>query len=222
VKEYTKIQTIFKRDMTKKGAPIIIGAYALPEFEYLKDNTWIFTEKVDGTNVRVMWDGAQVTFGGRTDNAQMPMKLLTRLCTLFEEDVEHFVKQFGDAVSGNVAVCLYGEGYGAKVQKGGGRYIPDGADFVLFDVKVGEWWLQRSGIEDVASVFGLKVVPIIGEGTIADAVELARAGFLSQWGAFPAEGIVLRPKVDLKTRAGERIIAKIKHRDFAREGNFDD
>ena len=34
------------------------------------------------------------------------------------------------------------------------------------------------------------------------------------WGDFIAEGIVARPKVTLFTRKGERLITKIKHRDF--------
>ena len=63
VKEYDKIQTVFKRDMENRGA-IIEGTFALPEFEYLQNNVWEFTEKVDGTNVRVMWDGSAVRFGG--------------------------------------------------------------------------------------------------------------------------------------------------------------
>jgi hypothetical protein len=39
-------------------------------------------------------------------------------------------------------------------------------------------------------------------------------GFTSQWGDFAAEGIVARPKIELKTRGGKRIITKIKHKDF--------
>jgi len=47
-----------------------------------------------------------------------------------------------------------------------------------------------------------------------EAIEMVRNGFNSQWGNFMAEGIVARPKVELKTRKGERLITKIKHRDF--------
>jgi len=216
VKEYHKIQTIFKRDMTSKKAPIILGSYSLPEFEYLKDNTWVFTEKVDGTNVRVIWNGEKVTFGGKTDNAQMPIFLLHKLQALFESDTakQSFIHQFGE---GDVEVCLYGEGYGAKIQKGGGNYILGGVDFVLFDVKVGDWWLQREAVEEIASLFDIGVVPILGEGTLQDAVELARKGFHSQWGNFLAEGLVLRPKTELRTRGGHRLITKIKHSDFQEE-----
>ena len=109
--------------------------------------------------------------------------------------------------------CLYGEGYGPKIQKGGGNYRAD-QDFVLFDVKVGDFWLQRGDVEDVAKKLGLDVVPIIGEGTLAEMVELARQGFKSRWGDFIAEGIVARPSVELRSRNGSRLITKIKHSDF--------
>lgn len=212
--EYHKIQTVFKRDEITKR--IIEGDYSLPEFEYLKDNLWIFTEKVDGTNIRVMWDGGNVVFGGKTDSAQMPVFLLYKLQELFEGIQkrqllkETFSKDgvpFGE-------VCLYGEGYGAKIQGGGGNYNPNGVDFVLFDVNIGGIWLERGNVEDIAEKLGIRAVPIVGEGTLSEAVERTRVGFNSQWGDFIAEGIVARPKNELMTRRGERIITKIKQRDF--------
>lgn len=211
MKQYHKIQTCFKRD--EKTKKIIENDWSLSEFEYLKDNIWVFTEKVDGTNIRVMWDGITVTFGGKSDNAQMPVFLLYKLQELFEgiNKKQLFIEKFGTEIT---EVCLYGEGYGAKIQKGGGNYNPDGVDFVLFDVKIGDWWLKRNDVEDIANHFGIKVVPIIGEGTLVDAIEMTRKGIKSQWGDFTAEGIVARPKTELKTRKGERLITKIKHVDF--------
>ncbi len=211
MKEYHKINTIFKRDM-EHGAKLIEGSFSDPEVEYLKDNQWVFTEKVDGTNIRVMWNGEAVVFGGKTDNAQIPVKLLYSLQALFEGTVKRqlFKEVFTDATE----VCLYGEGYGASIQKGGGNYKVDGTDFVLFDIKIGNMWLQRADVEDIASKFGIKIVPVIGKGTIAEAIEMTKKGFNSQWGEFIAEGIVLRPEVELQTRRGNRIITKIKHKDF--------
>ena len=194
---------------------IIIGDYSEPYFEYLKDNTWVFTEKVDGTNIRVMWNGENVVFGGKTDNAQMPTFLLYKLQALFEGTVKKqlFIKQFPQELDIKPQVCLYGEGYGAKIQSGG-KYIPDGVDFVLFDVKIGDMFLLREDVEEIAKVFNIKVVPIIGEGTLNECIELVKKGFNSQWGNFEAEGIVARPKVELRDRRGNRIITKIKSRDF--------
>lgn len=207
MKEYDKIQTVFKRDMSNNGKTLLMDQYSLPEFEFLKNVPWVFTEKVDGTNIRVMIEDGRVSFGGKTDNAQIPAALVERLRAIFDPQAELLGNMFP---SGG---CLYGEGYGPKIQKGGGNYGP-AQDFVLFDVKVGQWWLERYNIENVASQLGLRVVPIIGEGTIAELVETVRAGITSTWGDFAAEGIVARPKVELRTRNNARIITKLKTRDF--------
>lgn len=206
--EYHKIQTVYKRDPATKHKNLLEGDFSLPEFEYLANNKWIFTEKVDGTNIRVYFKNGKITFGGRTDRAQIPATLAERL----NEKFLPMVDLFNDVFSGS-NVCLYGEGYGAKIQKHGDYYRPD-QDFVLFDVMVGEWWLQRNDIEDVAAKLGIDIVPIIGSGTLLEMVEQARAGFESSWGNFQAEGYVARPATELKTRSGHRIITKIKCRDF--------
>jgi hypothetical protein len=207
MKEYHKIQTVFLRDMTTKHKSLLIGQYSTPAFGYLANNEWVFTEKVNGTNIRVMIDAGRVTFCGKTDDSQIHNALVRVLEDHFLPQKEALLEAFPDGG------CLYGEGYGAKILKGGGNYRPD-QDFVLFDVKVGDWWLERANIEDVALKFGLDVVPIIGRGTLGDMVSRTREGFTSQWGDFKAEGMVARPACELKTRSGERIITKIKHRDF--------
>jgi len=211
MKKYHKIQTIFKRDMTNRGK-IIETEYSMPEFDYLKNNQWVFTEKVDGTNIRVVWNGDKVIFGGKTDNAQIPVFLLYKLQELFEgtQNRQKLLKMFGTEGS----VCLYGEGYGNKIQKAGNDYIKDGVSFVLFDVLITNYWLERENLEDIAKFFNIEIVPIIGEGTLTEAVEMTKNGFKSVWGEFNAEGIVLKPKTELFTRKGERIITKIKYRDF--------
>lgn len=208
MKEYHKIQTVLKRDPENNNKTLIENRFSLPEFEYLKDNAWVFTEKVDGTNIRVIYNGDQIIFGGKTDRAQIPAVLVNRLNEKFIPLTGVFGEIFDSA-----EVCLYGEGYGAKIQKGGGNYRQD-PDFVLFDVMVGGWWLQRPDVEDVAVNLGLDVVPVIGRGTLAEMIDLARAGFKSTWGNFKAEGIVARPEIELKMRNGNRLITKIKHKDF--------
>lgn len=217
MKQYHKIQSIFKRDQKGK---MLFDEYSLPEFEYLKDNTWTFTEKVDGTNIRIMYKGNEafgddLTFGGKTDNAQIPANLVNRLNEIF--NIDQFRNIFPPTlVETNSSVCLYGEGFGAKIQKGGGNYISDGVDFVLFDVNIDGWWLKRKDVEDIAAKFGIMVVPIIGFGPLHEMVDICEEGFKSQWGDFIAEGIVAKPKVELQTRAGSRIITKLKYKDFER------
>lgn len=207
MQEYHKIQTVFKRDMENKGKTLLEGQWTLPEFEFLANNEWTFTEKVDGTNIRIMYDGQKVSFGGKTDRAAIPAKLVDRLRDRFPGDFcLAGVFDHGD-------VCLYGEGYGAGIQNGG-NYRPD-QDFVLFDVKIGPWWLQRKDVEDIAAKLDLPVVPIVGTGTLLEAVEFVRHGMVSHWNIPCAEGIVARPRTELMTRGGDRIITKIKCRDFS-------
>ena len=214
MKEYHKIQSMFKRDMSNQGK-MLFDQWTLPEFEYLKDNPWVFTEKVDGTNIRVMFDGSEVTYNGKTDNAQLPGDLIQTLHKMFDSKLELFKETFNapDFKPGMTEVCFYGEGYGAGIQKAGKDYRPD-KSFVLFDIKVGELWLQREDVEEIAKKFEIDIVPVIGEGTLQDAIDIVKKGFKSTWGDFIAEGIVARPKVELKTRRGDRMITKIKHCDF--------
>jgi len=213
MKEYHKIQSVFKRD--EKTHKFIEGDYSLPEFEYLKNNAWTFTEKVDGTNIRIMINGENITFGGKTDRAQIPAKLITVLNNTFLIITQRQkIKEMFD-----YPVCLYGEGYGASIQKGGGNYKSDGVGFVLFDIKIGEWWLQRDDVADIANKLGLEIVPTIGCRELTYAIGMVKTGFKSVWGDFPAEGLVLRPQIELKRRNGERIITKIKQKDFIKKGS---
>lgn len=204
--EYHKIQSVFMRE--PKGArKFIEGAWTMPEFDYLKDCLWRFTEKVDGMNIRVIVTGDVVKFAGRTDNAAIPPALLERLQERFPS------RKCLQALLGNDAV-LYGEGYGGKIQAGG-KYRQD-PDFVLFDVRVNDrWWLSDEQVRDIAGMFGCDVVPTVGIGTLTDAMDIVRGGLKSRWGDFPAEGVVARPMIELQTRSGKRIITKIKTRDFA-------
>ncbi len=207
MEKYHKIQTVFKRNPDTKFRTLLIGEYALPEFEYLRYNNWTFTEKVDGTNIRVFWRpiDSYIKIGGRTDNAQIATFLYDRLSEIFTPvNLQGF----------DEPITFYGEGFGAKIQKGGGNYNPKGVDFVLFDVRCGDFWLKREDVIDVAHKLGIGCVPIIGRGTLPDMVNMAQTGIVSNWGNFSAEGIVARPDVELFGRSGHRIITKIKIKDF--------
>lgn len=203
--EYHKIHSLFKRD--EKGR-MLMGEYSKPEFEYLRNNRWVFDEKVDGTNIRLVWDGIKVTIGGKTDNAQIPAFLYSRINDLLDG------KSFGLVF--DAPAVIYGEGYGAKIQKGGGNYKRDGVDFVMFDVRVGEVWLKREDVYDIAGKLGLAIIPTVGEGTLDDLISSTAGGFKSTWGEFAAEGIVARPKIGFRDRMGHRIITKLKTKDFMR------
>lgn len=207
--EYHKIQSIFKRD--EKTHKFIEGEWSLPELEYLANNEWTATEKIDGTNIRVIWDGKCVRFGGKTDNAQIPAHLFSKLSAMFDAFLLH--EQFGDQPA-----CLYGEGYGKKIQKAGNKYIPDGVSFVLFDVRIGDWWLQRQDVKDIGISLGVGCVPdVLVSCTLHEAMsDIKSHERQSLLSIEPQrmEGFVLRPKVELFSRNRQRIITKIKYVDF--------
>lgn len=209
--EYTKIPNIYKREEYGNNK-LLEGQYATPELEYLAGLSWVWTEKVDGTNIRVMWDGHAVTFGGRTDKAQIPAHLVNRLNELFggTNKEELFEQTFGETPA-----ILFGEGFGEKIQKGGGLYGP--VDFILFDVFFGGMWLRRLAVEEIAWVFGIRAVPVVGTGALPEAVEFIRKHPKSCLRDAELEGVVCRPAFELADRRGGRIIVKIKCRDFPKE-----
>jgi hypothetical protein len=219
---YHKINGIFKRD--NRGR-FIEGDWSCPEFGYLANTAWRFTEKVDGTNIRLMFNnhelfrGHEFSFvGGRTNSAQIPPKLLAS-CVEIMETVP-FEDVFPDATP-TTPVVLFGEGYGAGIQKGG-VYRPD-VSFVLFDIRVGRWWLKRDDVNEIGAKLGLDVVPEVFKGfSLNTAIEAIKeqaqhktVHLTSAWHGAPPEGVVGTPAVDLFTRSGERIITKIKIKDFS-------
>jgi hypothetical protein len=206
--EYDKIETLWKRDMegTKK---LLEGEFRNPTVEFLKDNIWQFTEKVDGTNISVCWDGHTITFNGRTERAQIPTHLLTYLLATFKtnEAEQIFEEKFGET-----PVILFGEGYGPKIQNGG-NYRSD-VSFILFDVLISGNYQPRESVEDIAKSFGIDIVPIIFEGTIQEGVDYVKTKPKSTIGTANMEGLVGRPKVEMRDRSGKRVIVKIKVEDF--------
>lgn len=205
---YNKIETIFERD-TSGTKKLIEGKFRNDTVEFLKDNIWTFTEKIDGTNIRVHWDGHRVEFAGRTDKAQIPAHLLERLNEIFgsNESEELFEQMFGER-----EVYLFGEGYGPKIQNGG--QYKDTVDFILFDIVICGNYQPRETVEQIAKAFNIDVVPIIFEGTLEQAVNYVKNKPKSTIGVADMEGLVGRPKIELKDRSGNRLIVKIKVCDF--------
>lgn len=220
MKEYHKIETLYNRD-TEGSKRLILGDYRNETVEYLKYCQWDFTEKIDGTNIRVHWDGHKVTFGGRTDKAQIPEHLAKKLNEMFGGSVneELFEQKFGET-----EVILYGEGYGPKIQSGG--LYRDDVSFILFDVEVlcsdgSSVYLKREAVEDIGKYFNIDVVPIVLTGSLDKGVEYILGHPKSRYGTAYMEGVVGRPKVEVRDRMGRRVIVKIKWEDFKYFATYD-
>ena len=167
--EYHKIETLYERDeKTFKIKPEMI----LKNHIYGIIKSWVWTEKIDGTNIRVIWKDGKLSFGGKTDNAQIHADLIK---WLYENVTpEKLVACFPDGA----AVVIYGEGYGAGIQRGG-IYGPT-KKLIVFDVfvidtdiehtRMGGWWLSDENTRDVAGKLGLDAVPCLGEMTLKEAI----------------------------------------------------
>ncbi|MCK4500561.1 hypothetical protein KAU11_08685 [Candidatus Babeliales bacterium] len=237
MKPYHKINSIFKHDPNTHQ---FTDEYSTSEIEYLAPCKWQFTEKMDGTNLRVVASynlinlvtlntqggcykgiglglyGSDTLLMGRTNRAQIPKPLVEKLREIFDNN--NMLDKLNNTFQYNndsdfPTIILYGEGYGKNIQKGS-KYIENDVGFILFDIKIDNWWLERENVEGIAKSLGLDVVPIIGEGTLDEAIALVKGGLKSTFGDFEAEGIVARPKIFLKTRRGDRIITKVKACDF--------
>src|SRR4051812_815573 len=116
--EYHKIETLFERD--KKT--FIVDPMALKSPVLGTINLWDVTEKIDGTNIRAMLSEEGIlTFGGRTDNAQID----TGLLKVLQQMITAEAMKAAFWIDGKpVSAVLYGEGYGAGIQKGA-VYRPD-------------------------------------------------------------------------------------------------
>ena len=205
---YHKINSIYKRNPDNMKE-MLFGEYSRPEFEYLQDNQWFFREKIDGTNIRLIWDGEKRYIRGKTDNADLYPGLVKSIMDLIPSQRMH------DLYHGQ-PMTIYGEGYGAKIRSGG-DYIPDGQSFIAFDVKIGDKWLSRENVLDITGKLKIPTTPIVGIGTLDQGIEMVYRGFYSEIAQRPntlAEGIVAVPVVELLNSNGARIITKIKHRDF--------
>lgn len=179
---YQKINTIWKRDERNK---IMLGEFAIPEIEYLKENIWEITEKINGTNmsIEIMFnqDGSIKDWNihGKTEAANIPANLLNEMNRLYNSMLEddklkntfRVEKMNPDTnkleISYPYKVTIFGEGYGAKIQ-GGGRYSAT-PKFIVFDVTIQSSeisesiYLLRKNVEDICSKLSLDIVYCYGE-----------------------------------------------------------
>lgn len=224
--EYQKIETLYERD---KDFVVIPGKFKNPIFEFTKNCAWRWTEKVDGTNIRIIYNpaipgataedvlvngaGASLDIRGRTDAASISARLMQWILKTIT--VEKLSAMF------QAPTVLYGEGYGAGIQKGG-YYVPkDEQKFILFDVRIdGKYWLGHDQVKAIADTLGIEMVPGFETMTIPEATEFVREGFESIVAlraghpGFKAEGLVGRPEKTLYDGNLQRLIVKLKTRDF--------
>lgn len=118
-----------------------------------------------------------------------------------------------------VPIYIYGEYFGSDIQKCGSRYIQNGNDFLVFDIKQQGWWTPKDVRYALCKDLKLNTVPFLGVMTLKEIEDKVRAGFTTQFdrAADPTmleEGIVARPTIPLCDGSGNRIIVKVKYCDY--------
>jgi len=123
-------------------------------------------------------------------------------------------------------VVVYGEAYGGKMQGMSGTYGTR-ARFIAFDMAINDRWLQVEHAKHLAESLGLEFVAFNLVECTQEALDHerdipSRIGVLNaqrdgvvDYVPKPAEGVVIRPTIELDYRPGDRIIAKHKRSDFS-------
>ena len=223
--KYHKINALYNRwrkdldpietlPLNKKYGDFKDGEFAQSEFEYLFNNQWIWSEKLDGTNIRIYANWSEQygihTFEvkGKDENSSTPKDLL--------EWIKNWIYENSQIVSDLFAtedIILYGEGVGTKIQKVGHNF--GSQHFKLFDVYINGFWLQKDDVLDIANKLSLDT-PITWIGTIQDAIDKVKTLPVSSFGNFTIEGYVGQPIVRLNDAKQKRITTKIKVCDFVK------
>lgn len=232
---YTKILAPFCRDNAKSKF-VNTHKWSRPDFEALQDIEWHWTQKIDGTNLNIVWDGERISYKGHTDKTQWNERskalIENTFCTPEAETI--FEELYGTqsvVVSMELVSKDFNQNYGH----------PDG-HFYVYDVRNGntnKYW-NREAVTSFVNAFDssrevLEEVAELFVGSIRDAVEYVKLAkkwnqnfeeidYLSQdgiwWkvhnllGKYPLEGIVGRPPIELYNSKDERVICKVKCCDY--------
>ena len=210
MKEYIKINNLFKFDEKYRT---IVGMSET--YDALKNIIWEGTEKIDGTNIRIYWDGHKIEFSGRTDKSTIPDELKVLLEKLFlTQEMEYVFEQLFE----DKDVILYGEGYGPKIQKGG-DYSKD-TKFILFDIEINDFYLSRKDVNEIAERLGIDSVPVVFKGTLDEAIAFVKEHHMSTLGEHQheMEGLVLQPMdIVLYDNKKKPLKCKCKYRDIVKQ-----
>lgn len=183
-------------------------AYRTLPLKFLSEVDWTYKRKLDGENQRVMWNGEQAVWNGKSDKYVCPAEWEDYMNETFIEEI--FEEKFGRERT----VYLFGERMGKKVQTN--ELNLDHTEFILFDVVVNGIFLGQDAINEIAHAFGIHSCFDFMQGsdmmyadTLERLIERCADGEFKDW-----EGIVATPQVELCDSRGSRIVTKIKTCDY--------
>jgi len=168
-------------------------------------------EKIHGTSAHVAWRDGTVHFSPGASKA-------VTFEALFDKEA---LRAAFDAL-GHAEVTVYGEAYGGSQQGQKWRY-GERLKFVAFEVEIASSaltpavFLSVPQAADVSKHLGIEFVHYVKVSTDLEALDKERDAPSEQAkrngvtdGDKPREGVVLRPLIELRDNAGERIMCKHK------------
>lgn len=223
---YPKITSPFKRT-DNKSKTVNVGVWFDEYAEFFGENETPFyaTEKVDGTNLNIIYDGNHVHYTGHTDK------------TVWNPEVEEWIKnnfnanfeQICEQLFGENEIRLCGELIGPKIQSN--FYKLEDYKFILFDIHndtTNTWW-RREKVEEIAKELNLDIVPLVMNKFSFANLSTESKNSLMGWTYIlqnnvkleskinkdvEIEGFVVRPLMEILKANGERVIYKIKIKDI--------
>jgi hypothetical protein len=213
---YPSIESVWKRE----GKYLVPGAIREPVVECVRE--WFLTEKVDGTNIRLIFSEEGLDVRGRTDRAQFKPSQLDFLRGLV--DVDHAKEMLRHPTRPDWVVTVYGELFGPGIQRGG--HYASGLRFRAFDVMFGDTtWGDRDDLVTICERLGLEYVPVVATmtdldqlpRTTADMTTLVGTSAVAETAGLQMEGIVARPALTLLDKRGNRVMFKLCYRDLKDE-----
>lgn len=225
MKPYHSIETVFTRN--KETNVLDFGTIRNSVNDFIPE--WTISEKIDGTNIRVVVTLAGVSIKGRTDNANINPDLIKAVEAHFDHArlLAYFTEYRGKELPEAWSVTFYGEGYGAGIQKGG--VYSATKKFRCFDLLLGEsWWTSDSEMRRICEELGIPAVPLLG---ITMVIPQTRDELLSLFwegdsivarldngttGVLP-EGVVAKPLVPLFDTHGDRVMWKLTFREWDKQ-----
>lgn len=185
--------------------------YCHPLVALLAQTEWNVRRKLNGQNIRIYWDGNQALWNGKTDDFSCDTDFTNYMNNTFIEEL--FEEHFGR----DKQVYIFAEKMGPKTQ--GNELQLDEEQVIIYDVCINGYWLDRHAVECVAEYFKVKTCydymgPNLLNRTwmLTDIIRMVATGKIKDW-----EGIVATPKVECQDREGQRVIVKVKNKDYFRE-----
>ncbi len=169
------------------------------------------SEKIHGTSAHIRWQDNQIHFfsGGEKHQKFSNLFNIPELKEKFQAlNIDKFV--------------IYGEAYGGK-QQGMRKTYGDDLKFIVFEVKIGDCWLDMYSADKFASALRFEFVWYTRTNTDIETLDIyrnqssvqARRNSPVLFSVAKSEGIVIRPIIEVTKNNGQRIIAKHKRADFS-------